>query len=132
MAKQAAHEAGAYEAVMIDEDGFITEAGSSSFFFVKNHTLIVRPVSNEILHGITRQTMLRVANDQGMAVDERIYKLDEALEADEAFLTAASIYVLPVSHIDDTVIGDGMPGDFTQALRAGFLKTARAEFYQPN
>jgi D-alanine transaminase len=76
--------------------------------------------------------MLRVAGEQGIAVEERIYKLEEALAADEAFLTAASIYVLPVSHIDDTVIGDGMPGGFTQALRAGFLKTARAEFYKPN
>ena len=131
MAKQAAHEAGAYEAVMIDDNGFITEAGSSSFFFVKNQTLIVRPVSNEILHGITRQTMLRVASEQGMAVEERIYKLDEALAADEAFLTGASIYVLPISHIDDIAIGDGTPGVFTTALRAGFLKTARAEFYQP-
>ena len=132
MAKQAAHEAGAYEAVMIDDDGFITEAGSSSFFFIKDQTLIVRPVSNEILHGITRQTMLRVASEQEIAVEERIYKLDEALVADEAFLTAASIYVLPVSHIDDTKIGDGMVGDFTLALRAGFLQTARAEFYQPS
>ena len=131
MAKQAAHEAGAYEAVMIDDDGFITEAGSSSFFFIKDQILIVRPVSNEILHGITRQTMLRVASEQGIAVEERIYKLDEALAADEAFLTAASIYVLPVSHIDDTKIGDGTAGDFTLALRAGFLQTARAEFYQP-
>ena len=92
----------------------------------------MRPVSNEILHGITRQTMLRVAGEQGIKVDERIYKLDEALTADEAFLTAASIYVLPVSHIDDTKISDGMPGAFTKALRAGFLKTARAEFYQPS
>jgi D-alanine transaminase len=132
MAKQAAHEAGAYEAVMIDDDGFITEAGSSSFFFIKDQTLIVRPVSNEILHGITRQTMLRVASEQEIAVEERIYKLDEALAADEAFLTAASIYVLPVSHIDDTKIGDGTAGDFTLALRAGFLQTARAEFYQPS
>ena len=132
MAKQAAHEAGAYEAVMIDDDGFITEAGSSSFFFIKDQTLIVRPVSNKILHGITRQTMLRVASEQEIAVEERIYKLDEALAADEAFLTAASIYVLPVSHIDDTKIGDGTAGDFTLALRAGFLQTARAEFYQPS
>ncbi|MDB2389602.1 D-amino acid aminotransferase [Alphaproteobacteria bacterium] len=130
MAKQAAHEAGAYEAVMIDDEGFVTEAGSSSFFFIKDQTLVVRPVSNEILHGITRQTMLRVADEQGIKVDERIYKLDEALQADEAFLTAASIYVLPISHIDDTKVGDGTAGAFTKALRAGFLKTARAEFYQ--
>jgi D-alanine transaminase len=61
MAKHAAHEAGDYEALMLDQDGYVTEAGSSSFFFIKDGDLFVRPVTNEILHGITRQTMLRVA-----------------------------------------------------------------------
>ena len=61
MAKHAAHKAGDYEALMIDQDGYVTEAGSSSFFFIKDNELFIRPVTNEILHGITRQTMLRVA-----------------------------------------------------------------------
>ena len=62
---------------------------------------------------------------------ERIYKLDEVLEADEALITASSIYVLPVSKIDDHVIADGQAGRFTIALRKAYLETARAEFYQP-
>lgn len=132
MAKQAAHEAGAYEALMLNADGFVTEAGSSSFFFIKDKTLVVRPLTNEILHGITRKTMLRVTAARGIAIDERTYKLDEVLTADEAFLTAASIYVLPVSHVDDKQIADGVPGVFTLALRSGFLQTARAEFYRPS
>ena len=114
MAKQAAHDAGAYEALMIDADGFVTEAGSSSFFFHQGQeSLYVRPVSNEILHGITRQTMLRVAAAHQLRIVETIYTLDEAKQADEAFITAASIYVMPVGRIDDLQIGDGQTGAIT-------------------
>ena len=131
MAKHAANEAGDYEALMIDQDGYVTEAGSSSFFFIKNGDLFVRPVSNEILHGITRQIMLRVAMQMDLRFVERVYKLHEVLEADEALITASSIYVLPVSKIDDNVIADGQAGHFTFALRKAYLETARAEFYEP-
>ena len=131
MAKHAAHKAGDYEALMIDQDGYVTEAGSSSFFFIKDNELFIRPVTNEILHGITRQTMLRVAQQMNLKFVERIYKLDEVLQADEALITASSIYVLPVSKIDEHVIADGQAGRFTVALRKAYLETARAEFYQP-
>ena len=131
MVKHAAHKAGDYEALMIDQDGYVTEAGSSSFFFIKDNELFIRPVTNEILHGITRQTMLRVAQQMDLKFVERIYKLDEVLQADEALITASSVYVLPVSKIDDHVIADGQAGRFTVALRKAYLETARAEFYQP-
>ena len=131
MAKHAAHEAGDYEALMLDQDGYVTEAGSSSFFFIKDGDLFVRPVTNEILHGITRQTMLRVAAQMELRLVERVYKLDEVLQADEALITASSIYVLPVSKIDQHVIADGKAGRFSVALRKAYLETARAEFYQP-
>ena len=113
---------------MIDEKGFITEAGSSSFFFIKDKILYVRPVSNEILHGITRQTMLRVAAAHQIRIVETIYTLDQAKKADEAFITAASIYVMPVGRIDEAKIGDGQAGAITTALRTAYLETARAEF----
>jgi D-alanine transaminase len=109
----------------------VTEAGSSSFFFIKDNVLYVRPVSHEILHGITRQTMLRVAEDRGISMVERTYSFDEVLEADEALITASSIYVLPVGKIDGNVIGDGKAGAFTLALREGYLAKARNEFYTP-
>ena len=128
MAKQAAHRAGAYEALMIAPDGHVTEAGSSSFFFVKGRDLFVRPVSNDILHGITRQTMLRVAEKHQLRVREEVYTLEQALAADEAFITAASIYVLPVGRIDDADIGDGGVGPITAALRSAYLELARREF----
>ena len=130
MAKHAAHEAGDYEALMIDQNGYVTEAGSSSFFYIKDGDLFVRPVNNEILHGITRQTMLRVAKQMDLRFVERVYRLEEVLAANEALITASSVYVLPVSKIDNHVIGDGQAGPFTIALRKAYLETARAEFYQ--
>ena len=129
MAKQAANQSGAYEALMVDANGFVTEAGSSSFFFIKDNALYVRPVTQEILHGITRQTMLRVAKDHGISLIERKYHLNEALAADEALITASSIYVLPVGKIDGNAIGSGKAGAFTLALREGYLAKARSEFY---
>ena len=128
MAKQAAHRAGAYEALMIAPDGHVTEAGSSSFFFIKGRDLFVRPVSNDILNGITRQTMLRVAETHQLHVREEEYTLEQALAADEAFITASSIYVLPVGRIDDADIGDGGVGPITAALRSAYLELARQEF----
>jgi len=131
MAKQAAHQAGAYEALMVDMNGLVTEAGSSSFFFIKDDSLYVRPISREILHGITRQTMLRVAEDRGISIVERTYSLGEVLAADEALITASSTYILPVRKIDGNVIGNGKAGPFTLALREGYLVKARSEFYRP-
>jgi D-alanine transaminase len=129
MAKHAAFKSGAYEALMIDDAGFVTEAGSSSFFFVKGNDLYVRPISNEILRGITRQTMLKVAKDQGMRMIERTFKLEEVMIADEALITGSSIYVLPVGKIDGCKIGDGNAGVFTLLLREGYLAKAREETY---
>ena len=128
MAKQAAHEAGASEALMVDDAGMVTEAGSSSFFFIKDKVLYVRPVTNEILHGITRQTMLRVAEQHQVRIEEKYYTLEEALAADEAFITAASIFVAPVIKIDDTVIADGEMGPITALLREAYIEIARREF----
>lgn len=128
MAKQAAHVAGCDEALMVGEDGLVTEAGSSSFFFIKDKVLYVRPVTNAILHGITRQTMLRVAAEHQMTIKEGYYTLDEAKNADEAFMTASSIYVAPVVKIDDQVIGDGAAGVMTMALRDAYIIKARQEF----
>ena len=75
--------------------------------------------------------MLRVAQQMDLKFVERFYKLDEVLRADEALITASSIYVLPVSKIDAQVIADGKAESFTDALRKAYLETARTEFYQP-
>ena len=72
--------------------------------------------------------MLRVAETHQLRIREETYTLDQVLAADEAFITASSIYVLPVGRIDDTEIGDGGVGPMTAALRSAYLELARAEF----
>jgi len=122
IAKQAANDAGGYEALMIDDQGFITEGGATSFFIVTDKAIIARPVTNDILHGVTRRAMLSVAKNQGLNVEKRKFTLDEAFKADEAFLTGASSYIEPVIQIDSKIIGSGMPGPVVLALRAEYLK----------
>jgi D-alanine transaminase len=125
LAKQAAKEAGAQEAWMV-EDGFVTEGGSSSAFIVtKQGSIVVRPLSNAILPGITRRSLLRLSQEDGIALEERRFTVEEAYEAAEAFLTSASNFVLPVVSIDGRPVGDGKPGPITKRLRELYLQMAR-------
>jgi D-alanine transaminase len=95
MGKMMAKKAGADDAWMI-EDGFVTEGTSNNAYIVKGSTIITRQLSNEILHGITRAAVLRFAREAQMQVEERAFTLDEAKAADEAFVTSASTFVMPV------------------------------------
>lgn len=126
LAKQAAKEAGAQEAWMV-EDGFVTEGGSSSAFIItKENRIIVRPLSQAILPGITRQSLFRLAAETGIALEERLFTVEEAHEAAEAFLTSASNFVLPVVSIDGRSVADGRPGALTKRLRELYLAMATA------
>ena len=125
-AKQAAKEAGAQEAWMV-EDGFVTEGGSSSAFIVtKAGSIVVRPLSHAILPGITRKAMLQLSKEEGIALEERRFTVEEAYDAAEAFLTSASNFVLPVVSIDGRPVGDGKPGPVTKRLRELYLQMASA------
>lgn len=126
LAKQAAAEAGAQEAWMV-EDGYVTEGGSSSAFIItKSGSIIVRPLSKAILPGITRKAVLSLAQEAGLTVEERFFTLEEAHEAAEAFNTSASTFVLPVVSIDGRSVGNGKPGTLTRRLRALYLQMAGA------
>lgn len=126
LAKQAAKEAGAQEAWMV-EDGFVTEGGSSSAFIItKENRIIVRPLSQAILPGITRQSLFRLAAETGISLEERLFTVEEAYEAAEAFLTSASNFVLPVVSIDGRPVADGRPGALTKRLRELYLAMATA------
>jgi D-alanine transaminase len=126
LAKKAASDAGAYEALMIDGDGYITECASTSFFIVTNDLLLTRPLSNEILPGITRKTVVALCNTHGIRLVETRFTLKEALQADEIFISGASSYVLPVVQIDEQKIGSGTPGPYYQKLRQIYIDHARA------
>ncbi len=127
LAKQRAAEAGAYEAWLVDEaSGAVTEASSSNAWIVDAEGRVVtRPKSNAILGGITRETVLRLAREAGIAVEERVFTRDEALAAREAFITSTTSFVKPVVQIDDRVIGNGEPGATTRRLLALYLDYVR-------
>jgi D-alanine transaminase len=126
LAKQAAKEAGAQEAWMV-EDGYVTEGGSSSAFIItKQGSIVVRPLSTAILPGITRRSLLRLSEEAGIALEERRFTVEEAYDAAEAFLTSASNFVLPVVSIDGRPVGDGKPGPITKHLRELYLSMASA------
>jgi D-alanine transaminase len=121
MAKQVAAAQGCYEAWMV-EDGFVTEGASSSAFIVKNGTLITRPLSNSILPGIRRRVILELAISQSFEVEQRLFTVAEAIEADEAFLSSALTLVLPIRSIDGHEIGTHVPGTLTHQVRQMYLQ----------
>lgn len=126
MGKMMAKAAGADDAWMI-EDGYVTEGTSNNAYFVKDGKIVTRPLSNDILHGITRKAVLRLAEEAQMQIEERLFTIDEAKEADEAFTTSASAFVMPVVEIDGVALGDGTPGALAKRLREIYLDEARAK-----
>ena len=126
MAKQAALDAGADDAWMV-EDGFVTEGSSNNAYIVTEGGVVVtRHLGNEILHGITRTAVLRLSREHRIAVEERPFTVEEAKGAAEAFITSASSFVIPVIGIDGETIGDGRPGPITSRLREIYIESARA------
>ena len=121
MGKMMAKKAGADDAWMV-EDGAVTEGTSNNAYIIKGNTIITRALSNDILHGITRAAVLRFAQEAQMKVEERNFTIDEAKEADEAFVTSASAFVMPVIEIDGAAIGGGTPGDKALRLREIYLE----------
>ena len=83
------------------EDGYVTEGGSSTAFIItKDGCIVTRPLSNAILPGITRQAVMRLAEEQGLTLEERLFTVEEALDAAEAFYTSASAFVMPTVEMD--------------------------------
>jgi D-alanine transaminase len=121
LGKQAAYEAGAFEAWMI-EDGMVTEGTSSNAYIVKDRKVITRGLSNSILAGCTRRSLFRLAEEKGIEIEERLFTPEEAYEADEAFLTSSSNFVLPIVEIDGKRVGGGQPGPVSRELRRIFLE----------
>ena len=127
LAKQDAVESEAYEAWMVDADGFVTEGSSTNAWIVtKDGHLVTRNANSAILNGITRLALLDVAQRIGVTFQERPFSVEEALEAREAFLTSSSNFVLPVTSIDGKTVGNGHPGILTLKLREGYLDHVRS------
>jgi D-alanine transaminase len=125
MGKQAAREQGAYEGWMV-EDGYVTEGTSSSAYIVtKDSRVVTRPLGNDILPGVTRKALLRLARETDIPIEERPFTPEEAYDAVEAFMTSASTFVYPIIRIDGHAIGTGAPGPLTKELRRLYVECAR-------
>ncbi|MEZ5791947.1 MAG: D-amino-acid transaminase [Nitratireductor sp.] len=124
LAKQAALDAGADDAWMV-EDGLVTEGTSNNAWIIKGGKIITRQLSNDILHGITRKAVMRLASEDGLVVEERAFAEDEAMSADEAFVTSATTFVMPVVSINGKGVGNGNPGSVTLRLRELYIEEAR-------
>ncbi len=124
MGKMAAKAAGAHDAWMV-ENGVVTEGTSNNAYIVKGNTIITRHLGHEILHGITRAAVLRMAREAQMKVEERPFTMEEAKAADEAFVTSASTFVMPVVEIDGSPVGSGTPGNVAARLREIYLDEMR-------
>jgi D-alanine transaminase len=120
MGKMMAKKAGADDAWMV-EDGQVTEGTSNNAYIVKGGKIITRQLSNDILHGITRAAVLRLAKEAQMEVEERGFTIEEAQDADEAFVTSATTFVQPVVQIDDATVGTGTPGPIAKRLREIYI-----------
>ncbi|MCA0938406.1 D-amino-acid transaminase [Salipiger pacificus] len=121
MAKMAAKKAGCDDAWFV-EDGKVTEGSSNNAYIVKGGKIITRELSHDILHGITRAAVLRFAKEAQMVVEERSFTIEEAQQADEAFVTSASSFVMPVVELDGAQIGTGTPGPVAARLREIYLE----------
>lgn len=124
MGKMAAKKAGVDDSWFV-EDGVVTEGTSNNAYIVKGNKIITRALSNDILHGITRAAVLRFAVEAQMDVEERAFTIAEAQGADEAFITSASAFVMPVVNVDGKAVGTGKPGAVVARLREIYLDEMR-------
>ncbi len=124
MGKMMAKAQGADDAWMV-EDGVVTEGTSNNAYIVTGNTIVTRQLGPEILSGITRTAVLRLAQATQMRIEERPFTLEEARAADEAFVTSATTFVMPVVRIDGEPVGAGQPGPLATRLRALYIEEAR-------
>ena len=127
LAKQAARSAGAYEAWFVDRDGLVTEGASTNAWIVtRDGVLVTRDTGANILRGVTRAAVAELAHTLQMRVEERAFSVAEAQAAREAFITAATTFVTPVTAIDGAAVGEGAGGPVALRLRSLYLNRARA------
>jgi branched-chain amino acid aminotransferase len=126
LAKREALQGGYDEAVLLDTEGYVSEASGENIFLVKNGVLRTPPLTS-ILPGITRDAVLTLARDLGIAVREDKFSLDDLYLADEAFLTGTAAEVTPVREVDGRIIGSGAPGPVTKKLQSAFFAVVKGQ-----
>jgi branched-chain amino acid aminotransferase len=125
LATREAAMSGYEEAILLDTEGYVAEGAGENIFLVKHGTLYTPPLSSSVLGGITRDSVLRIARDQGIPVAEQKFTRDTLYVADEVFMTGTAAEVTPVREVDDRRIGSGVPGPITKKLQATYLSAVR-------
>ena len=126
LAKIEGKQAGAEEVLMLNREGYVVECSGDNIFWIKNETLVTPPVHIGILEGVTRNSVIGLAREAGMQIEERIFTRHDLYIADECFLTGTAAEVIPVVKIDQRTIGDGQPGKITQRLISAFRQYANS------
>lgn len=126
LAKIEGKQSGAVEVLMLNADGYVAECSGDNIFWLKNKVLVTPPVHMGILEGVTRNSVIDLARDAGMRVEERVFTRHDLYIADECFLTGTAAEVIPVVKIDRRVIGNGQPGKVTEKLIAAFRQFAHS------
>ena len=126
LAKREVMKGGYDEAIFLDTVGHVAEASGENLFMVRRGQIITPPLGSPILAGITRETLITIARDHGICVEERTFARDELYTADEVFLCGTAAELTPVREIDDRRIGDGSPGAVTRRVQEAFFAEVRS------
>ena len=127
LARTEAERAGYDEAIMLTASGFVSEGSGENVFVIRNGVVTTRPVSDGILDGITRDTVIQIMRDSGIEVVETSIARSDLYHADELFLVGTAAEVTPVREVDDRLVGDGTPGPVTKMVQSTYLKAVRGE-----
>ncbi|MFU8807457.1 MAG: aminotransferase class IV, partial [Bradymonadaceae bacterium] len=117
--------AGYQEAIMLDTEGYVSEASGENVFIIRDGRIITAPLGSSILGGITRHTLITLAEERGYEVTEQRVTRDFLYVADEIFMTGTAAEVTPVRELDNRVIGTGEPGPITRELQAAYFDQVR-------
>ena len=121
LAKRSAQHAGCDEAILLDDDGFVAEATGENLFLVRRGVLMTPPLSQPILEGITRDSVIHLARSLGIEIREECFSKETLLSADEVFLTGTAAEVTPVREIDGYILGAGGRGPVTERLQSRYF-----------
>ncbi len=123
LVKIEANLAGVSEALMLNEQGYVAEGSADNIFIVKNGVILTPPGYVGALEGITRNAIIEIATQLGFEIREQVFTRHDVYTADEVFLTGTAAEVIAVVKVDGRVIGEGVPGDYTNHLLKEFRRT---------
>ncbi|HBC93908.1 MAG TPA: branched-chain amino acid aminotransferase, partial [Pelotomaculum sp.] len=126
-AKIEAARSGAPEAIMLNQEGYVAEATGDNIFLVKKGALITPALHVGLLEGITRNTVMDLARNRNIPVEEKVFTLYDVYTADEVFLTGTAAEIIPTVQVDGRLIGDGQPGPMTRELRTAFHELTKVD-----